>query len=42
MVYIKKKKKLFKKKREGKEFQKKIAEGTKELKSAADAQMLGI
>lgn len=37
MVYIKKKKK-----REGKEFQKKIAEGTKELKSAADAQMLGI
>ena len=32
----------FKKKREGKQFQKKIAEGTKELKSAADAQMLGV
>ena len=28
--------------REGKELQKKIAEGTKELKSAADAQMLGV
>ena len=36
------KKKLFFKKREGKELQKKIAEGTKELKSAADAQMLGV
>lgn len=30
------------KKREGKQFQKKIAEVTKELKSAANAQMLGV